>query len=424
MTASTSQFPRLIEPRIREALLDTPVVLILGPRQAGKTTLVRQMAGVTMTYVTLDDAGTLLSARRDPEGFVRSFDCAVIDEIQRAPDLLLAIKKSVDQDRRAGRFLLTGSANLMALPAVADSLAGRMETLCLLPLSQSEIDGSEENWLDSIFAEKMPKLRPTSVVQTTIARALCGGYPEVVARPSARRRTAWGIQYTGAILARDVRDIANVEKLDQLPRFLSALAQTSGQVCNLTQLGGQLGLDHKTVSKYISIFEQMYLLKRVDSWANNRLSRVLKAPKLHFIDSGLLAILADVTPAVLTQDRCRFGSILESFVFSELVKHRNTAEGRYQIFYYRDRDQYEVDFVIENVAGEILGIEVKSHSSVKARDLRGLQRLATLAGKKFKGGYVLYDGEQILPLGDRQWAIPISSLWGAFGNPSRSSAVR
>ena len=408
-------FPRLIELCICEALLDTPVVLILGPRQAGKTTLVRHMAGATMRYVTLDDAASLLSARRDPEGFVKGLDRAVIDEIQRAPELLLAIKKSVDQDRRAGRFLLTGSANLMTLPAVADSLAGRMETLCLLPLSQSEMNGANANWLDSIFVGKVLQSRPVGVVQTLVEQALRGGYPEVVARPTARRRTAWGLQYTGAILARDVRDLVNVEKLDQLPKFLSALAQTSGQVCNLTQLGGQLGLDQKTVSKYIGIFEQMYLLKKVDSWANNRLSRVLKAPKLQFIDSGLLAILADVTPAVLAQDRCRFGSILESFVFSELLKHRTTAEGRYQIFYYRDRDQYEVDFVIENAAGDILGIEVKSHSSVKARDLRGLQRLATLAGEKFKGGYLLYDGEQILPLGERQWAIPISSLWGAVG---------
>jgi predicted AAA+ superfamily ATPase len=406
-------FPRLIEPRIREALLDTPVVLILGPRQAGKTTLVRQMAGATMRYVTLDDAASLLSAQRDPEGFVQGLDRAVIDEIQRAPELLLAIKKSVDQDRRPGRFLLTGSANLMALPAVADSLAGRMETLCLLPLSQSEMNGAKANWLDSIFAGKVPQSKPVAVVHAMVERVLRGGYPEVVARPTARRRTAWGLQYTGAILARDVRDMFNVEKLDLLPRFLSALAQTSGQVCNLTQLGGQLGLDQKTVSKYIGIFEQMYLLKKVNSWANNRLSRVLKAPKLQFIDSGLLAILADVTPAAIEQDRCRFSSILESFVFSELLKHRTTAEGQYQIFYYRDRDQYEVDFVIENAAGDILGVEVKSHSSVKARDLRGLQRLATLAGEKFKGGYLLYDGEQILPLGERQWAIPISSLWGA-----------
>ena len=309
-------FPRLIEPRIREALLDTPVVLILGPRQAGKTTLVRQMAGATMRYVTLDDAASLLSAQRDPEGFVKGLDRAVIDEIQRAPELLLAIKKSVDQDRRPGRFLLTGSANLMALPAVADSLAGRMETLCLLPLSQSEMNGATTNWLDSMFAGKVPQSKPVAVVQTMVERALRGGYPEVVARPTARRRTAWGLQYTGAILARDVRDLVNIEKLDLLPRFLSALAQTSGQVCNLTQLGGQLGIDQKTVSKYIGIFEQMYLLKKVNSWANNRLSRVLKAPKLQFIDSGLLAILADVSPAVIEQDRCRFGSILESFVFS------------------------------------------------------------------------------------------------------------
>ncbi|RQW76753.1 MAG: ATP-binding protein, partial [Methylococcus sp.] len=267
-------FPRWMAPRIAEALLDTPVVLLAGPRQAGKTTLVRQMAGQGLRYLTLDDELTLMSAREDPVGMVRSLDRAVIDEIQRAPALLLAIKKSVDEDRRPGRFLLTGSANLMALPSVADSLAGRMETLSLLPLSQSEIEGHASNWIDSAFAGRVLATDAPSLGADLVERVLRGGYPEAVSRASEKRRVAWARQYMDAIIQRDVRDVASIDKLDQLPRFLRALAQTAGQMCNYTQLGGQVGLDGKTAARYVGVFEQMYLLKRVDVWARNRLNRV------------------------------------------------------------------------------------------------------------------------------------------------------
>lgn len=230
-------YPRLIEVRVAEALSDTPVVLIAGPWQAGKTTLVRQMADQGLRYLTLDDELTLLAAKEDPVGMIRSLDRAVIDEIQRAPQLLLAIKKSVDEDRRPGRFLLTGSANLMALPTVADSLAGRMETLTLLPLSQNEMLGSTVNWLDRAFAGSLPHVSAPQVGEALVEAVLRGGYPEAVSRTTSRRRMTWARQYLDAIIQRDVRDVAGIDRLDQLPRFLWALAQVSGQMCNYHPAG-------------------------------------------------------------------------------------------------------------------------------------------------------------------------------------------
>ena len=406
-------FPRRIESRIAEALLDTPVVLLAGPRQAGKTTLVRQIAEQQgLRYLTLDDALTLLSAREDPVGMIRGLDRAVIDEIQRAPQLLLAIKRSVDEDRRPGRFLLTGSANLMALPTVADSLAGRMETLSLLPLSQSEIESSTANWIDSAFEDRILTVDQPVLGGDLIERVLCGGYPEAISRASARRRAAWARQYVDAIVQRDVRDVAGVEKLDHLPRFLRALAQTAGQMCNYTQLAGQVGLDSKTAARYIGVFEQMYLLKRVDVWARNRLNRIVKTPKLQFLDSGLLAALLGLNAEELNQDRMRLGSLLESFVFAELLKHTTTSDDDYRLMYYRDADKFEVDVVIENSAGQLIGVEVKASATVKESDLRGLKKLASIAGDQFKIGVLLYDGTETMPLNNGIWALPLSTLWG------------
>jgi predicted AAA+ superfamily ATPase len=405
-------YPRLITPRITEALADTPVVLLAGPRQAGKTTLVRQIATTSRRYLTMDDELALLSAQTDPVGMIRNLDCAVIDEVQRAPQLLLAIKKSVDEDRRPGRFLLTGSADLMALPTVADSLAGRMETLALLPLSQSELHGVNANWLDAVFAGRLLTVVSPVVGLSLTEAVLKGGYPEALTRASARRRAVWARQYLDAIIQRDVRDVASIDKLDHLPRFLRCLAQVSGQMCNYTQLGGQVGLDSKTAARYIGVFEQMYLLKRVAVWAKNQLKRMTKTPKLQFMDAGLLATLLDLGGAEAQHDRRRFGSVLESFVYSELLKHATTAEGDYQLFHYRDVDGFEVDVVIENAAGQLVGVEVKATATVKASDLRGLKKLASLAGDQFKGGILLYDGTVTLPLGDGLWAAPLSTLWG------------
>jgi predicted AAA+ superfamily ATPase len=262
-------YPRCIQHSLSEALNDTPVVLISEPRQVGKTTLVEPFAQQGMRYLSLDDELTLTSARTDPVGLIRSLDRAVIDEVQRAPDLLLAIKKSVDDHRSPGRFLLTGSANLMFLPKVSDSLAGRMQTLSLHPLSQSELHGQVSNWIDQAFLGQLPQPQTPCVGRDLIDVVIRGGFPESIMRTDHKRRRVWLQQYIASILQRDVREVADIGKSSLLPRFLTALSQGASQQCNYTKLGGQLGLDGKTAAKYIAVFETLFWLQRVDSWSNN-----------------------------------------------------------------------------------------------------------------------------------------------------------
>jgi hypothetical protein len=263
-----------------------------------------------------------------------------------------------------------------------------------------------------VFAGRIPDASSQEGDSDLVERVIRGGYPEAISRPTPRRRVAWARQYIDAIIQRDVRDVASIEKLDLLPRFLSALAQTAGQMCNYSQLGAQIGLDGKTASRYIGVFEQMYLIKRVNVWARNRLNRIVKTPKLQFIDSGLLAALLDLDAVEVGRDRTRFGNALECFVFGELLKHAATADGDYRLMYYRDADKYEVDMVIEDTAGQCVGVEVKASASIRESDLRGLKKLVAVAGDRFKMGVVLHDGDATLPLGSGIWAAPISSLWG------------
>lgn len=302
---------------------------------------------------------------------------------------------------------------MMLLPAVADSLAGRMETLSLLPLSQSEIELCVSNWLDGAFGGQLLQPGRPAIGPDLVERVLRGGYPEAVSRPSPRRRVVWARQYIDALVQRDVRDVAEVLKLDELPRLLRALAQTAGQMCNYAQLGSQLGLDGKTARRYVGLFEQMYLLQRVEVWARNRLGRVVKTPKLQLLDAGLLAALLDLNADAVAQDRTRFGHVLETFVFAELLKHATTSDGDYRLMTYRDADQFEVDIVIENAVGQVVGVEVKAAATVREADLRGLRKWAGRAGGLFKMGVLLYDGTETLPLGEGLWAAPLSTLWGS-----------
>ena len=406
---------RRLAPLIQEALADTPVVLLNGPRQAGKSTLAATYGDRGFRMLSLDDAATLASAREDPTGLVRSLDRAVIDEVQRAPELLLAIKQSVDNDRRPGRFLLTGSADLRLLPSVADSLAGRMEVLTLLPLAGCELDGAAGQWLECVFSGDIPRLpsgnRAIETGEALVERVLRGGYPEAVARSTVRRREAWLRQYAAALLSRDVRDIASIEKLEQMPRLLRALAQMAGQLTNLNPLAGQLLLDHKTAAKYVGVLEQLFLIRRIQPWGSNRLARIVKSPKLHFLDSGLLSHLRGADTAALKRDRTAFGPLLECYVVSELLKLASWNERDLQVLSYRDKDQREVDVVIENAAGQLIGVEIKAKASVQPRDFAGLHKLAELSGDQFIAGLVLYDGNETLPMGHGLWAVPLATLW-------------
>jgi uncharacterized protein len=403
-------YPRLIEQRVREALSDTRVVLIVGPRQSGKTTLAKRMVDAGMEYFTLDNATTLEAARQDPVGFVRGIDRAVIDEIQRAPDLLLAIKESIDTDTRPGRFLLTGSANLMTLPRVADSLAGRMETLSLLPLAQSELRDTQSSFLTDTFRNGI-KAGAHAAEDDLMTAVLAGGYPEALKRKSLSRRQDWYIDYTQAIIQRDVCDIAQIEQLAQMPRLLRALAEHSGQLVNYSSIGSSLSMNHVTTQKYIAILEQLYLIHTLQPWYSNKLKQLIKTPKIHFVDSGLLASLRDLSVERLRTDRTPFGALLETFVVSEIFKLANAAGHRFEFSHFRDKQRNEVDLVIEDRSGRIVGIEVKASATVTSADFSGLRMLAEACGERFQTGLVLYDHDKTIPFGERLYAAPIASIW-------------
>ena len=423
---------RHLTARVSVSLQDTPSVLVNGPRQCGKTTLVKQFAkGVTslmpdypvlqdpsqgMTYLTLDDPAVLEVARIDPVGLLRQLDRAIIDEVQRAPQLLLALKLSIDQDRRPGRFLLTGSANLLALPSIADSLAGRMEVHALLPLSQTELQGRQSDFLRRAQAHDWPISHPAWVTpevngqRDMLLNVLAGGYPEMRSRATPVRRSAWAKAYIQTLVERDVQDVAQIEHLSQIPRLLEVAAAHCGQLFNATQIGGQLSLDARTVEKYLGVLEKLFLVQRLPAWGRNELGRLIKAPKLHFLDAGLQAALMRLTPDMLTKHRERWGSVLETWVYAELRKSLALNDDPWYLAHYRGKDKVEVDFVLESPLREVIGIEVKAAATVSAVDFRGLRRIKEHTGKDFIAGIVLYDGDKALPFGAGMWAVPLAAL--------------
>lgn len=405
-------YARFLARKLQEALSDTPVVMINGPRQSGKSTLIKQVAMQNRKYITLDDVNLLDIARNDPIGLIRDANLLAIDEIQRAPELLLAIKKSVDEDRRPGRFLLTGSANIMTMPKVSESLAGRMETLHLLPLASSEIYFGNGQWLDLLFSGEITKITssPKQIKFDLDKQLIKGGYPEAIARKKSERRETWFMQYLEALIAKDFQENDQIHKIEVVEKLLKIIAQMSGQLCNTTEIGGQIGIDAKTATKYISILERMFLVRRVSQWSANNYSRVIKMPKIFFLDSGLQCSLMRINEDNLEQERKKMGHILETYVFSELLKLISWAPKPYSIYTYRDKDQIEVDFIIEDNRNRIMGVEVKRSATVRAEDFKGLKKIEKMAETSFVAGIVLYDGNEILPISKKMWALPISSM--------------
>ena len=408
-------YERFVEPRLKEALSDTPAVLVVGPRRVGKTTLVRKMGEAgpepARPYVTLDDQTTLDAARTDPVGFIRGTNTVTIDEIQRAPELLLAIKKSIDEDYRPGRFMLTGSANVLTLPRIADSLAGRMETLHMLPLARAEVAGRESTFLERIFAGNLDRDKMAVVGDDLIRLVLTGGFPEAIGRDSERRRQDWCRAYLTSVLTRDLRDIAEIEKLTDLPRFVRLLAQNSGQLVNYSELGGSINVNYKTGQRYVGLLEKVFLIATLSPWYSNAVKRIIKTPKLHFLDSGLLCATRGLTFDRLKADRTAFGAVLETFAFAEIMKLMTGSELRLAPYHFRDQQMHEVDFVLERDDGMIVGIEVKASATVNAGDFAGLRILAAACGDRFAFGTVLYDSGDVVPFGDKLSAAPLSCLW-------------
>ena len=398
-----------------DGLHDTPVIYLQGARQTGKTTLVRTIAGEQhpARYLTLDAAAVLAAAQDDPEGFIAGLERpVVIDEVQRAPALALAIKLAVDADRRPGQFLLTGSSSVMSLPRLAESLAGRMELHTLWPFSQGELAGVRETFIDRVFDPKLPTPETVPEPEAALVERICtGGYPEAHARRSSGRRRAWFDSYVDSVLQRDLRDLANRERLSEMPRLLALLASRVAQLVNFSDLARSLAIPQTTLKRYMSLMETTFLVRLLPAWSSSIGKRLTKAPKLLLVDTGLLTHLLDTDAGRLRRDRALLGHVLENFVAMELIKQLGWSERRCGLFHFRTESGAEVDLVLEDRGGRLVGIEVKSASSLQKRDFRGLQALAEAAGRQFAGGVVLYTGATVVPFGRNLRALPISQLW-------------
>ena len=409
-------YPRFIEARLNEALEDSPVVLIQGPRQCGKTTLART-ACPSHSYISFDDDVVRGGAAADPMGFIADLpERVALDEVQRAPSLFTALKLEVDRRRTPGRFVLTGSTNVLAVPTVQDSLAGRLETVRLHPLSQGEMGHcrvADNGFIAALFGGDFSLRRSERLGAGLAERIASGGYPAALTRPSGRRRLNWYANYIDAQVQRDIGDIARISGLDALPRLLSLAAAQTAQLFNVSRLAAPFQLSRPTIGQYVALLERVYLLERLPPWYRNREKRLVKTPKLHLGDTGLACALLGADARTLAADRALLGQLLETFVFQELRRQAGWHDGPVSFYHYRDKDQVEVDIVLER-GRLVAGVEVKAGATVTSSDFRGLRRLKDDAGGDFAAGVVLYDGESAVGFGDGLYAVPVRMLWESF----------
>jgi predicted AAA+ superfamily ATPase len=402
-----------------EALADTPAVLVNGARQTGKSTLVQsaEVAGQERQYLTFDDPGILAAAKRDPNGFVAGLNSLVtLDEIQHVPELFSVIKAAIDRNRQPGRFLLTGSANVMLLPKLSESLAGRMEVLTLWPFSQGEIRGVQENFVDTLFSGKSvgwSGKSPAKSWEELLACIVNGGYPPAVARKSAARRDAWFQSYVTTVLQRDIRDLANIADSTAVPRLLSVVAARAGGLLNFADLSRTMALPQTTLKRYFALLEATFFVQLLRPWARNLGQRAIQTPKVYLNDTGLLTHLLGVTVDRLKGEGNVAGSVLENFVLMELRKQCAWSATRPELFYWRTVSGREVDVVLEDRTGKVVGVEVKAAATLGSNDVGGLQALASAVGKNWVRGVVLYTGAETIPFSANLHGIPIRRLWSA-----------
>lgn len=410
-------YPRYSRHSIEEALSDTPVVFVMGPRQVGKTTLVKSLIGEKQgnnwTYITLDDQAQFESARADPAGFIRNLPPTKIalDEVQRVPEIFVSIKQAVDEQRTPGRFLLTGSANALLLPRLSDSLAGRMESVRLMTLSECEIQGRQPTFLGKLLDGEIPAARSVRVRDHILHRLVTGCFPEPLQRTGERRSQAWCRQYLSTLIQRDIRDLDHIDHPDLMIRLVKLSSYHAGRLVNLTELGSKVGLDRLTIRKYLALLEQLFLVEQLPAWHSNEYKRLVKTPKLHSIDTGMMCAARGLGRERLLKQPDDFGLVLESFVYNELRKQAVWIEKPINFYHYRDKDKLEVDVIIENAAGDCIAIEVKASATLKSKDFAGLKRFRNVAGDRFRVGILLYDGDHAAVFGDNLHAVPLGALW-------------
>ena len=391
---------RNITTNLKQALSDTPVVLLNGARQTGKSTLVKQISEQDFhaTYISLDDLEVLNAARNDPAGFIAGLeDSVILDEVQRVPELFLPIKASVDRLRKPGRYLLTGSANVMLLPMLSDSLAGRMEILTLWPLSQGEIKGIQETFIDKAFNQNFKfSISNKLEIPDIINKIITGGYPEVLTRDSDMRRKAWFKSYITALLYKDVKELSDIAGLSELPRLLNILGTRISSLLNYAELSRSTTFPQTTLKRYMTLLETLYLIQPLPAWSNNLSKRLVKSPKLMLNDTGLAVYLLGINASKLVQERHLLGPLFENFVVNELRKQASWSETQPQLFHFRSQSGQEVD---------------KAKVTLTNTDFNGLKSFADMVGDKLLRGIIFYLGNNIIPLGKNLHAVPVNLLW-------------
>ncbi len=406
--------PRGNKKLLIEALGDTRVVLLLGARQVGKSTLAEEIVASDhpAASINLDRQAPREAARSDPDGFIAGLERPVlIDEVQRGgADLLLAVKAAVDKDATPGQFFLTGSANVLANRKVLDALTGRVESVTLWPLTQSEIEGTAGNFVDLLFGGTPPQVEGAPVGRKALVGRLTeGGYPEARLR-NPRRRSRWYESYLESTLERDLADISDAHKLKEMPRLLRLLASQAANIVAPANISKGIALDRGTVEAYIGLLEAVFLVRRLPAWTPGIGKRELRHRKIYVVDTGLLLHLLGADEERLAVDDQITGKAVENFVTMEILRHAEWSESAPRLFHYRQgRD--EIDVVLEDRAGNVAAVEAKASASIKPRDWRALERLREAKGKSFRAGVLLYTGESTVPLGDRISAVPISGLW-------------
>ena len=399
---------RMMGQRVQEAMTDTPVVMVQGPRQCGKSTLVRELAP-HLPYVSLDDPAALDFAHRNPRAFLKAHpDGLILDEVQRAPDIFRSLKAEVDEDRRPGRFLMTGSSSLLLLPKLSESLAGRMEVASLWPLAQAEIGESSGSFVDRAFAGDLPLAKGEPLDWSRIHR---GGFPEPFHRTVESRRRAWFEAYVKALIERDVRSLSDIEGLTALPRLLKLLARSVGETLNVSSLSRESGIAHTTLNRYIGLLEAVFLIHPFSAWSSGLSHRTLKAQRVAFVDSGLLIHLLGVDPATLSPEEPLVRGVLSSWVGMELQRQGGWSETTMEVVHFRSVRQYEVPIVMARGDGQIVAIDVTAESYPSPAGLRPIEFLEQVAGDRLSAGILLTAGPEARRLSEKLWALPYSALW-------------
>lgn len=397
---------------VKKGLKSRRIIFISGARQCGKTTLAKSIQSKNIDYVSLDDPVLLKAAKSDPNGFVKhKGKTLIIDEIQKAPELLSSIKKAVDDNQAPGQYLLTGSANILNLPGNYESLAGRVKYVRLRPFSQGEVVGSKPDLFDRFFKENFQDAQVNFDQDEVLSIAFKGGFPEALSFDKEERRS-WFRDYVTSLLERDLKDVMRIYRMDKIKKLLEVSAAWSGKFIDTNAICSKLGIQRNTYEGYLQALKTLYLVEDIQPWINTDYERVGKKSKFYLSDCGLMISLLNLSFAETRLNSDQSGKIIETFVANELLVHADVSNEKYRIFQYRDREKREIDFIIEGEDGKILALEVKAGINISQHSFSHMTWFRDhLAKDRFVSGVVLYTGHKVINFGNNLWAVPLSNLW-------------